>query len=614
MTTNINKIFVFIILFSFSFGLLFGQKTLDHELFLEKIKHSSDTIYRDCIKEYDAYLEKFPDDVSVLVEKCKFIQYAQSDESEYYNPNQAAFDSCYADVINRFPTHPEVLLFQTTYLWGDELENVFNNAEKSIAENPTKWSNENLAALYKAMANHYYYQDNHKQALTYMEKAVSYDNQYGFSLEYARILLKLDRKTEALAVLTSIPDTAKETWELVQKAYLLLELKAYPEALDIYNQVEQMDSTYIDKSDLAATLEGMEQYELARKYRVADTSESYDKKGAILRLLKHDMQYQDGAKCIASYNALRDLGYLSDPIGFHRIKLFFLHPTLPWKFRDLLGIASLLALLAILIIIPYVWILPVYFAGKRFNFLSPKNVYEPHWGFKTFWFVSIGFLFASLFAYIVEPELLYSVFNSSGFNYETDMTLENKGIVTFVFIIIMAVFGLMAMYKVNPKVLLSSSWSISKSILTALGIFFAFKLISGIYILLGMKIFDISADDFAHIPNLLLISRQEIESVIGTFGKGTCILLIGFLGPIYEEIIFRGVVLDSCQRHINFRVANVLQALLFAIIHVNLFLLPVFFLFGILLGVLRKKSGGLLPCIVFHILNNVMALLVIFAR
>jgi len=56
---NINKIFVCIILFSFPFGLLFGQKTLDHELFLEEIKHSSDTIYRDCIKEHHANLCNF---------------------------------------------------------------------------------------------------------------------------------------------------------------------------------------------------------------------------------------------------------------------------------------------------------------------------------------------------------------------------------------------------------------------------------------------------------------------------------------------------------------------------------------------------------------------------
>ena len=606
MQINNIKILAAITFSLFFSECLFGQNTLDHMQFIEKIKHSSDTIYKECIKEYDAYLDKFPDDVSVLIEKCKFIQNAQYDENDYSNPNQAEFDSCSTDILNRFPAHPEVLLFQTTFLWGDEKEVVFKNAEKSIENNPKKWNNKNLATLYKTMAD-YYYESDYKQALFYIEKAILNDEHCRFSLEYARILLGLDKKNEALSVLNAIPDTT-DIWQLVQKADLLLELKDYSNALKIYNQVEQLDSTYINNADFASTLEGIGQYELARKYLVADTSKSYNKKNALIRLLNHDIKYQDGSKSIASYNALRDLGYSSDPIVFYRLKVFFSHPTQPWGLRDLLGIISLLALLAILIIIPYVWILPVYFVGKRFKFLSPKNAYESNWTLKAFWFVSIGYLFASLFACIIEPGELYSIFNNS---YYAGMSSENRGFEVLVFTIIMALFGLMAMYKVNPKVLLSSSWSIGKSILTGVGIFFLFKLISGIYISFGTKVFDVSIDDIANIPKILLATKQEIGAVISTFGKGSSILLLGFLIPIYEEIIFRGVILDACQRHINFNAANIFQALLFAAVHGSLFMLPVFFLFGILAGVARKKSGGLLPCIVFHILNNTIAILII---
>ncbi len=396
---NIKTLIV--IIFSLLFlEFLFGQKTLDHKLFLEKIKHSSDNTYKECIKEYDAYLDKYPDDVYVLIEKCKFIQYAQFDEDEYINPNQAEFDSCAAYIIKRFPTHPEVLLFQTTYLWGDELQEVLENADKSTKENPKEWNEKSFGAFYNAKADYYYYQDNYKQAFRYFDIAIYYDEQYKYSLDYVNTLLKLDKKDEALSVLVSIPDTAKETWQLVEKADLLLELKAYSEALDIYNKVEQMDSTYVNNANLASTLEGIGQYELARRYFIADTAKSYNKKEALIRLLNHDFKYQDGSKCIASYNAFRDLGYSSDPISFYRLKLFFLHPAQPWQLRDFLGILSLLTILAILIIIPYIWILPVYFAGKRFKFLSPKQVYQSQWALKMFWFVSIGYLLASIFAFV----------------------------------------------------------------------------------------------------------------------------------------------------------------------------------------------------------------------
>jgi len=605
------KILVIITFSLFFSAFLFCQKTLDHKQFLEKIKHSSDNIYKECINEYDAYLGKYPNDVSVLIEKCKFILNAQYDELEYVNPNQDAFDSCSDYLINRFSANPEVLLFQTTYLWGDEKKEVFINAEKSIKVNPEKWNKTYLAAMYGAMAYFYYSETNYIQALFYINKAILNDQQYKYSLEYARILLGLGMNNDALSVLISIPDTTSNIWQLVQKAELLLELKDYSNALSIYNQVEKMDSTYINNADFASTLEGFGQFELARKYLVADTSNAYSKREALIRLLKHDLEYQDAAKSIASYNAFRDLGYSSDPICLHRLKLFFSHPKQPWKFRDLFGIITLLALLAILIIVPYIWILPIYFSGKRFKFLTPYNSYESNWTLKSFWFVSTGYLLASLFAYVIEPDELYSIFDDF---YYAGISLENLGFQVLVFIIIMALFGLMAMYKVNPKILLSNSWSIGRSILTGLGLFVFFKLFSGVYIFFGTKIFDVSIHDIAIFSNTLLATRQEIEAVISTFGIGNSILLLGFLVPIYEEIIFRGIVLDSCQRHINFNAANIFQSLLFAAIHGSLFMLPLFFIFGILSGIARKKSGGLLPCIIFHILNNVIAICMFIVR
>ena len=58
------------------------------------------------------------------IEKCKFIQLAQYDDNEDYNPNQEAFDSCSTNLVQMFPEHPEVIIFQTTYLWGDKLKSV----------------------------------------------------------------------------------------------------------------------------------------------------------------------------------------------------------------------------------------------------------------------------------------------------------------------------------------------------------------------------------------------------------------------------------------------------------------------------------------------------------
>jgi membrane protease YdiL (CAAX protease family) len=167
---------------------------------------------------------------------------------------------------------------------------------------------------------------------------------------------------------------------------------------------------------------------------------------------------------------------------------------------------------------------------------------------------------------------------------------------------------------VNLKVLLSDSWSIGKSILMGIGVIVIFKIITGIYVQLGIKKFGISIDDLANIQSILFASKQDIEAIISTFGKGTSLLLVGIIAPFYEEVIFRGVILGSCQRYINFNLANIFQAALFSTVHLSLFLFPVFFLFGLFAGIMRKKSGGLLPGLVFHALNNILVLIILFVR
>jgi membrane protease YdiL (CAAX protease family)/tetratricopeptide (TPR) repeat protein len=607
---KLSQLLLLFIISLVPFEFLSAQKKLDHEVFLEKIRNSSDTIYSECIKEYDAFLKDFPDDIPVLIEKCKFIQLAQYDEEDEYNPHQNEFDSCSADLIKRFPDNPEVLVFQTTYLWGDELKKVFTNAEKAIAEDSLKWTHENLALLYKAESEYYYYESDYRLAFSYITRAIRHDGQYKTSVDYAQILMELDQKAAALNALTSSDDTITDPWQLSQKAELLIELKEFSGALDIFDKIREIDSAYISNTELASTFEGIGKYDLARKYLIADTVNTWNKEGALRNLLKHDLKYQDGTTCIVTYNELRDSGFSCDPLGFYRLKLFFLHPFQPWKFRDVAGIITLLLVLTILLVIPYIWILPIYFVGHHWKSILNKEPYSSPWRLRTFWLVSAGFLFASLFTAMADPEIIYTVFNSS----YVETTQEQNGFEALIFIIIMSITGIAALYKVKPKILLSDTWSIGKSILAGIGFLFIFRIVTGIYVQIGTENFGISIDDIAKVKNVLMASKQEIEAVIATFGKGSALLLIGIVAPFYEEVLFRGVILDSCQRYINFNTANAFQAALFSAVHLSLFLFPVFFLFGLFAGIMRKKSGGLLPGFVFHMTNNILILIIMFAR
>ncbi|WP_438712770.1 CPBP family intramembrane glutamic endopeptidase [Aquimarina muelleri] len=155
----------------------------------------------------------------------------------------------------------------------------------------------------------------------------------------------------------------------------------------------------------------------------------------------------------------------------------------------------------------------------------------------------------------------------------------------------------------------------NKSILKAISYFIIFKIITKIYIKIGVSIFGIKVEDLTTtIPNIFLSSREDIHALISTYSNGIGYLLIGILVPVYEELIFRGIILDSCKKYLYFNWANVLQSLLFATVHGDLFLSPVFFMFGILVGKLRKDSESIIPGIIFHSVNNILAVFIMISR
>ena len=79
---------------------------------------------------------------------------------------------------------------------------------------------------------------------------------------------------------------------------------------------------------------------------------------------------------------------------------------------------------------------------------------------------------------------------------------------------------------------------------------------------------------------------------------------------ICEEFAFRGFILSGLEHQHRTRSAILLSALMFGFLHVLLSLFQQLFnatLLGIVLGLLAVRSRSILPGIVFHFLNNALA-------
>jgi uncharacterized protein len=84
------------------------------------------------------------------------------------------------------------------------------------------------------------------------------------------------------------------------------------------------------------------------------------------------------------------------------------------------------------------------------------------------------------------------------------------------------------------------------------------------------------------------------------------------LVPIFEEVFFRGLLLSWLNRHMRFVPALLVQAALFAVMHVYPVVFPYAFLFGIATGYVRGATGSTFNTVPMHVINNVVLLILGF--
>lgn len=106
-------------------------------------------------------------------------------------------------------------------------------------------------------------------------------------------------------------------------------------------------------------------------------------------------------------------------------------------------------------------------------------------------------------------------------------------------------------------------------------------------------------------PGWMSFYEKLMESA-GFTGEPTLLLILYavILGPIEEELTFRGVILCSAERALPFWAANLLQAALFGVFHLNVIQGLYAFCIGLVLGYVCKRGGSIYLSIFLHILFN----------
>ena len=132
-----------------------------------------------------------------------------------------------------------------------------------------------------------------------------------------------------------------------------------------------------------------------------------------------------------------------------------------------------------------------------------------------------------------------------------------------------------------------SGWTAAFSAFAALGLFVAINLA------------------LALLPEAWLTAYNADMAPIASTGLLTALSIV-VMGPLAEELVFRGIIQTRLLRAMPSWTAVVLQATLFAIIHGTPIQIVYALLLGLALGFLRSRTGSILPGLAAHAAFNAM--------
>ena len=85
-------------------------------------------------------------------------------------------------------------------------------------------------------------------------------------------------------------------------------------------------------------------------------------------------------------------------------------------------------------------------------------------------------------------------------------------------------------------------------------------------------------------------------------------LAVAIVAPLFEEIMFRGIIYDSLQKRMNVYVSVVIAGLLFGLYHMNIFQGAYASLIGIVMGLSLIWTKSIWAPIIIHFMNNFISI------
>lgn len=240
--------------------------------------------------------------------------------------------------------------------------------------------------------------------------------------------------------------------------------------------------------------------------------------------------------------------------------------------------------------------------------INDTNKFQPvPWGVRdAVWLLTLVFIAPLiLFALLVAAShagLLPSVVRET---IRTNDFVVNMAYTTLTVIIEIILLYLLIVrkYQANLRVLGVRAFSIWKAIVYVLGTLVTFTAI--IVLVFGLVAW--------LLPSINLQEQQKIGFEYGRNGLGLVLsfIITVIISPIIEELYFRGVALPAIAQKHGYLLGLLSSSAVFAVLHAQANIIIYTFVLGVLLAVMYKHLNSIVPGIILHSLNNLLAFVVL---
>lgn len=125
-----------------------------------------------------------------------------------------------------------------------------------------------------------------------------------------------------------------------------------------------------------------------------------------------------------------------------------------------------------------------------------------------------------------------------------------------------------------------------------------------VVVLIGLKVFNYEPPETKALEILYEAKGPRILFILTA--------LVTLIGPVAEELFFRGFAYPIFRKRIGVRNAILLVSGVFAVMHMNIVSFFPILVLGILLAYLYEKTGSIIPSITVHVIHNAAVVFFVF--